>query len=282
MSSSSSSLSLLLLLLLALSGSTCRCCCNAARHNVIEVGGDGAAAAEIEIDAGTGPVSSSNNDVDHQQQQQQQQVEKKKKITKNDEFEFHQQWKRELWKNNDSNNKSNSNNQTIEDMWFHLECDYLYQMGTSTERTIPTKNDFQKAIRLYNKLIKESGDDDDDDKYDDYEGSRYLEDDGYNTFEIPVEVRNTPGKGRGIFALVDIPKHTIVRQNGGPGRDVWFEEGQLYRDFVLGLQSTEFACDGTYSILIFVSRLCCRCFLFCWKDSFFYFGKDWFGKKIMI
>jgi hypothetical protein len=58
-------------------------------------------------------------------------------------------------------------------------------------------------------------------------------------FQVPVEVRHTDGRGRGVFALEAIPEESLVSVGGDEAR---FLEAELYRTFV-ELVPAELQCD---------------------------------------
>jgi SET domain len=59
-------------------------------------------------------------------------------------------------------------------------------------------------------------------------------------FQVPVEIRYSPGKGRGLFALEDVPKDTLVWVSQYEG---WMRSGRLYRLLLEALPTDAWRCD---------------------------------------
>jgi SET domain len=59
-------------------------------------------------------------------------------------------------------------------------------------------------------------------------------------FQVPVEIRYSPGKGRGLFALEDVPKGTLVWVSQYEG---WMRSGRLYRLLLEALPTDAWRCD---------------------------------------
>jgi SET domain len=59
-------------------------------------------------------------------------------------------------------------------------------------------------------------------------------------FRVPVEIRYSPGKGRGLFALEDVPKGTLVWVSQYEG---WMRSGRLYRLLLEALPTNAWRCD---------------------------------------
>ena len=147
---------------------------------------------------------------------------------------FLQDWDRKEWLSN--KDEKEAKNETIEDLWFNLECDALFSR-VGTPRPIPTRSDYNKAIELYNSLMARE-----------WEGMNETEkehtlqspnvESNLQTFKIRYEVRNDPRKGRGLFAMEDVPKHSVMKTTSCG----WFDDADQYRKFILGLEQ-EFACD---------------------------------------
>lgn len=125
---------------------------------------------------------------------------------------FHDDFNRDNW-------VDNNENKTLADLWFNLECDYLYKKP----RSIPTKAEFRASIDLYNSLA---------------DLTDRLDPD-LETFQIKTEVKQSEGKGRGVFALESVKKGSVLRTTDS----AYFESGDEYRKFILGLEK-DFACDG--------------------------------------
>lgn len=134
-------------------------------------------------------------------------------------------WTRDYWSTEHKNQ-----NRTIFDLWFNLKCDVLFE----SERPIPTTEQFENAVVLYNEIVQDE--------------EELLIDLNEKGFYVPVEVKHVPMKGRGLFASRDIKKGEVVRKEVRVGR---FYDARDYREFVLNLE-VDFACDvlqWAYTIL---------------------------------
>jgi hypothetical protein len=60
-------------------------------------------------------------------------------------------------------------------------------------------------------------------------------------FQVPIEVRNSPGKGRGVFAASDIPSGSTVWITANEGR---IYDGNTYRRFLSALPHADLRCDA--------------------------------------
>jgi hypothetical protein len=146
---------------------------------------------------------------------------------------FHDNFNRDDW-------VDKNETKTLADLWFTLDCDYLYQKP----RSIPTKADFKTSIELYNSLV---------------DLSDHLDPD-LETFRIKTEVKQSEGKGRGVFASESVKKGSILRTTDS----AYFETGDEYREFIIGLEK-DFACDGKLKELPFFILLLFLSF----KNTFF-------------
>lgn len=134
-------------------------------------------------------------------------------------------WTRDYWTTQHLNQ-----NRTIFDLWFNLKCDVSFE----SERPIPTTEQFDNAVELYNEIFENE--------------EELLIDLNEKGFYVPVEVKHVPMKGRGLFAVRDIKKGEVIRKEVRVGR---FYNARDYREFVLNLE-VDFACDvlqWAYTIL---------------------------------
>mmetsp|Transcript_7590 Transcript_7590/g.17371 ORF Transcript_7590/g.17371 Transcript_7590/m.17371 type:complete len:362 (+) Transcript_7590:49-1134(+) len=111
---------------------------------------------------------------------------------------------------------------TLFELWSNLRCNDVFK----TERPIPTKELFSGAIGLYNSIQ-------DDPKL-------RIENKGAGGIFVELEVRQAGDKGRGIFALEDIPKGAKWRSSYD--FTATFYHPNHYRSFLLGLERGT-ACD---------------------------------------
>lgn len=133
-----------------------------------------------------------------------------------DQPDTEDEFAREYWTTEDLNQ-----NKTIHNLWWNLKCAKIFV----DVRPIPTKEQFNTAIDLYHSIVN-----DESLHFDTTEPGIHVE----------IEVKQVEGKGRGIFAVKDIPK-------GQPWRNSYdytaiFYDGEDYIKFVLGLE-TGLACD---------------------------------------
>merc|ERR1712157_529342 len=102
----------------------------------------------------------------------------------------------------------------------NLKCDILYQKP----RPIPSREQFEEAVRLYNSMTDEK--------------SLHL-DASTSGLVVELEVKQVEGKGRGIFAARDITKGEVPWTTSSAAM---FYEAEDYRRFILGLE-VGMACD---------------------------------------
>ena len=108
-------------------------------------------------------------------------------------------------------------------LWSNLRCDDVF----ATERPIPTKDVYSAAIALYNSIQDET------------ELRIENMDDAGGIF-VELEVRQAGIKGRGIFALEDVPKG--ARWRSIHDNTAVFYQPKKYASFLLGLERG-MACD---------------------------------------
>ena len=113
---------------------------------------------------------------------------------------------------------------TTKDLWFHLGCNELFK----NPRPIHPQSVWEHARALYKSLAA---------KEDSMNST--LPDHELNGFSVDFEARQSPGKGRGIYATKDIQEGQLVYQSKQTAR---FDNGPVYRKFILGLE-VGFACD---------------------------------------
>jgi len=110
-------------------------------------------------------------------------------------------------------------NRTIHDLWFNLKCDVVFEKP----RPIPSKEQFEVAVQLYNSIVDEE--------------SLHLTTSTSGVL-VDLEVKQVEGKGRGIFAAKDISKGQLAWY---PYAAVFYK-AEDYRKFILGLE-VSMACD---------------------------------------
>ena len=111
---------------------------------------------------------------------------------------------------------------TFFELWANLGCNEVFE----TERPIPTKDFFSAAIDLYNSIQENP--------------KLRINNKDAGGILVELEARQAGTKGRGIFALEDIP-------NGARWRSSYdytavFYQPKKYRSFLLGLER-DMACD---------------------------------------
>jgi Proteins containing SET domain len=106
-------------------------------------------------------------------------------------------------------------------MWSALKCDHIFL----EERPIHSEIEWKRAIEIYNDIMNE--------------GSQKLEFSGVKGFRVLVEAKQSPGKGRGIFAAQTIRKGEIVWTSKRTAR---FDNAVDYIEFIFELDPP-FACD---------------------------------------
>ncbi len=112
-------------------------------------------------------------------------------------------------------------NGTTRDIWFKLGCSEIFER----ERPIHSQSTWEHARTLYKSLTSQN--------------NTIASDIKINGFSVQFEVKQSPGKGRGIYAAQDIAEGTLVYQSKQTAR---FNDGLTYRKFLLGLEP-DIACD---------------------------------------
>jgi hypothetical protein len=116
-----------------------------------------------------------------------------------------------------------SDHWTLGKLWNHFDCNILFE----SERQIPSTETWMKMRQAYVDVVGSSE-------------STIGEPNEVDGFFAPIEVQQSPGKGRGLFAAEDIPR----------GQHIWsgaiqmatFDSGLDYKKF-LGSISDDDACD---------------------------------------
>mmetsp|Transcript_1863 Transcript_1863/g.2125 ORF Transcript_1863/g.2125 Transcript_1863/m.2125 type:complete len:254 (+) Transcript_1863:456-1217(+) len=124
-------------------------------------------------------------------------------------------------------------------------------MKTSTSRydVIPNEKDYKLMVEAYKYSMKKNiydnnNNDDDDDERRNMAHTITVTEYNPNSFLVPVEVRMiSPSIGRGVFALEDISKGTLIWR---PSNAAEFPTKETYRDFFVYLiqqDATHLGCD---------------------------------------
>ena len=109
-------------------------------------------------------------------------------------------------------------------MWKRLKCNKIFKK----ERPIHSYTDWLFARSLYRDIVGRS-----------QSSIGSSDGDVKNGFQYKVEAKQAPPKGRGIFALEDIKKGSLIWSTRMTAR---FRDGSSYRKFIFGLEAG-FACD---------------------------------------
>lgn len=120
-----------------------------------------------------------------------------------------------------SNDTNYTDDLKVGDMWHKLNCEDIFQ----NVRPIHSTSTWNKARDLYRSIVGKNIRGDFDDKPD--------------GFSVPVEAKQSPPKGRGIFAARDIAAGDLIWSTKKTAR---FQDGPSYRKFIFGLE-VGFACD---------------------------------------
>lgn len=112
----------------------------------------------------------------------------------------------------------------VSDMWESLKCEEIFK----SERPIHSQTDWLFSRSLYRGIVGSS-----------QSSIGSSDGDVKNGFQYKVEAKQAPPKGRGIFALEDIKKGTLIWSTTKTAR---FRDGPSYRKFIFGLEAG-FACD---------------------------------------
>jgi hypothetical protein len=110
---------------------------------------------------------------------------------------------------------------TTADFWIKLGCNEIFK----NPRPVYDQSAWEHARDMYKKLATKD--------------NCTLPDDNSNGFDVAFEAKESPGKGRGIYAAQDIEDGTLVYQARQTAR---FDNGAAYRQFILSLERG-FACD---------------------------------------
>ena len=138
------------------------------------------------------------------------------------QYSFAEEERVEWIKQGDNNEVYYSNDWEVWDMWENLDCDEIFE----SERPIHSHSTWNHARTLYRDIVGE-------------ESSIGETDDEPNGFSVPAEAKQSPPKGRGIFALRDITAGELIWSTKKTAR---FQDGPSYRKFIFGLEAG-FACD---------------------------------------
>lgn len=106
-------------------------------------------------------------------------------------------------------------------MWTQLDCDKYFQ----TERPIHPNSVWVEARNFYKSLTLEH--------------NNTLPDDDSTGFRMAYEAKQSPGKGRGVFAKQDVKKGELIYNSTQTAR---FDNGHAFKAFIMGLEPG-FACD---------------------------------------
>jgi hypothetical protein len=138
------------------------------------------------------------------------------------QYSFAEEERVEWIKQGDNNEVYYSNDWEVWDMWENLDCDEIFE----SERPIHSHSTWNHARTLYRDIVGE-------------ESSIGDTDEEPNGLSVPVEAKQSPPKGRGIFALRDITAGELIWSTKKTAR---FQDGPSYRKFIFGLEAG-FACD---------------------------------------
>ena len=126
---------------------------------------------------------------------------------------------------------------TLKD-FIETQCQEIYEDGS--ELPIPSFTDFQRMRQVYHDIVHHDDDNNsekgEDSEYSYHRLSTHLE----TGFAVPVQARQSPGKGRGVFATQTIAKGSLVWSNVLTAR---FPDGPSYQRFILQLPKVTMACD---------------------------------------
>ena len=150
------------------------------------------------------------------------------------QYSFAEEERVEWIKQGDNNEVYYSNDWEVWDMWENLDCDEIFE----SERPIHSHSTWNHARTLYRDIVGE-------------ESSIGETDDEPNGFSVPAEAKQSPPKGRGIFALRDITAGELIWSTKKTAR---FQDGPSYRKFIFGVEAG-FACDvlqwGMYTLNLY-------------------------------
>eukprot|EP00584_Thalassiosira_punctigera_P026086 CAMPEP_0172577148 /NCGR_PEP_ID=MMETSP1067-20121228/138086_1 /TAXON_ID=265564 ORGANISM="Thalassiosira punctigera, Strain Tpunct2005C2" /NCGR_SAMPLE_ID=MMETSP1067 /ASSEMBLY_ACC=CAM_ASM_000444 /LENGTH=258 /DNA_ID=CAMNT_0013369833 /DNA_START=186 /DNA_END=964 /DNA_ORIENTATION=- len=109
---------------------------------------------------------------------------------------------------------------TVLDMANNLKCDEIFE----NERPVHSQIVWDNARALYRDIVGRDSS---------------IADDATNGFSVPVEAKQAPPKGRGIFVLRDVAAGELMWSTKKTAR---FQDGSSYRKFIFGLEEGV-ACD---------------------------------------
>jgi hypothetical protein len=109
-------------------------------------------------------------------------------------------------------------------IYLRFDCDKLYE----AERPIPSAETWMKIRQAYVDVVGISK-------------STIGEPNQVDGFLVPIEVRQSPGKGRGVFAAEDIPRGQHV--HSGAGQQAQFENGPDFKKFLDSLSDEGLVCE---------------------------------------
>jgi len=120
------------------------------------------------------------------------------------------------------NDASHLEDYTVGDLWHHWDCDEIFK----TPRPIHSKETWAHTRKVYQAVVGE-------------EDSTVQDDEKVDGFHVPVVSKQSPGKGRGIYAGRDIKKGEIIWTGVNSARFRW---GDDYREFLNSIEP-HLACD---------------------------------------
>ena len=120
------------------------------------------------------------------------------------------------------------------DLWYNLGCEEIFQ----SPRPLHSQSDWVNARNIYKSIVEDEStlpnDNDGDDNDNDNDAGN-----SHSGFEVKVVAKQSPGKGRGIYAVEDIKEGDLIYSSKQTAR---FSSGAHYREFLLALEP-HFACD---------------------------------------
>ncbi len=137
----------------------------------------------------------------------------------------------------DEHVKNYSDDMSTKEIWEALDCERIFE----SERPVHSQQVWINARALYEGIV---GDDHSSiqvqhksRKFKNYFDDNTTRND--NGFSVPVDAKQAPPKGRGIFAVNDIKAGTLIWSTKKTAR---FDSGSSYREFIYGLE-VGVACD---------------------------------------
>ena len=117
-----------------------------------------------------------------------------------------------------------SSDMRVDDLWNARNCDSVFK----NERPIHSQSAWEEARALYRDIVGENS-----------SIGQSDENESPNGFSVAVEAKQSPPKGRGIFAVNDIAAGELIWSTAKTAR---FQDGPSYRKFIFRLEEG-FACD---------------------------------------